>query len=129
MKYRTVLTVTVLLAPAPAHAASGRLILACSGPPSLAGAPRAGWRNDGTFLVFDFDSGMVFHDGGADGMPIRAVKKFFITWASEDGSREGSLNRLTLEAEEVRTDTSTPVRASLACEAHAHLTFKAARSD
>ena len=128
MKYVRVLAVTALLAPGPAHPASGQLVLACGGRPSLTGVKGAGWRNDGTFLVFDFDRGAVFHDGDAQGTPIRAIKKFLITWASEDGTREGSLNRLTLQAEEeVRTDTSSAVRTSFACQPYAYLTFKALR--
>jgi hypothetical protein len=73
-------------------------------------------------LVFDFDRGLVFHDGAAEGHPIRYIKKFFITWKSEDGSREGYLNRLTLEAVELQGDGS--VKTTYLCGLHAQLTFK-----
>jgi len=75
-------------------------------------------------LVFDFDRRLMFHDGAAEGSPISSIKKFFITWKSEDGTREGYLNRLTLQAEEMQRSASASVKTTFACEMHAQLTFK-----
>jgi hypothetical protein len=108
-----------LVATLPGYAASGQLVLACRGE-TAARAPET--KREDALLVFDFDRGLVFHDGAAEGHPIRYIKKFFITWKSEDGSREGYLNRLTLEAVELQGDGS--VKTTYLCGLHAQLTFK-----
>jgi hypothetical protein len=75
-------------------------------------------------LVFDFDRRLIFPDGAAEGSPISSIKKFFITWKSEDGTREGYLNRLTLQAEEMQRSVSASVKTTFVCEMHAQLMFK-----
>src|SRR3954451_1773688 len=100
MRYAWALAAGCLLAPAPAHPASGQLILSCKDeatPRNMHGASRT---SDEALLVFDFDRDMLFDDRAARGTPIDAVKKFFITWKSDDGTRAGYLNRITLEAVE-----------------------------
>ncbi len=73
-------------------------------------------------LVFDFGRDLLFHDRAAGGTPIDAIKKFFITWKSDDGTQAGYLNRVTLEAVELDGIAKT----AYACALYAQLSFKAA---
>lgn len=111
-----------LLAPASAFPASGQLVLACKDkvtPRDMQGVSRT---SDDAVLVFDFDRNLVSHDRAARSAPIDAIKKFFITWKSDDGTRAGYLNRVTLEAVE-QDGTAMTV---YACALYAQLSFKAA---
>ena len=90
----------LLLAAAPAHSASGQLVLACRDQATSRGVQGVGRTSDDALLVFDFDRALLFHDRTAGGTPIDAIKKYFITWKSDDGTRAGYLNRVTLEAVE-----------------------------
>ena len=75
MRYAWALAAGCLLAPAPAHPASGQLILSCKDeatPRNMHGASRT---SDEALLVFDFDRDMLFDDRAARGTPIDAVKK------------------------------------------------------
>ena len=51
-----------------------------------------------------------------------AIKKLFITWKSDDGTRAGYLNRVTLEAVELDGIAKT----AYACALYAQFSFKAA---
>lgn len=113
-----------LLAPAPAHPASGQLVLACKDEATSRNMQRASRPSDEAFLVFDFDRALLFHDQAARGTPIEAIKKHFITWKSDDGTRTGYLNRVTLEAVEQNGTAKT----TYACALYAQLSFKEARS-
>src|SRR4051794_17150232 len=120
MRYAWALAAGCLLAPAPAHPASGQLILSCKDeatPRNMHGASRT---SDEALLVFDFDRDMF--DRAARGTPIDAIKKHFITWRSDDGTRAGYLNRVTLEAVEQDGIAKT----AYACALYAQLSFKAA---
>jgi len=88
MRLFSALFIFYLLASDPVCAANGQLVLACGARPSLIAVAEADWHS-GTVLVFDFDRGMVFRDGSADGVPEHhaAIKKFFIIWKSNDGTR------------------------------------------
>ena len=119
MRGAWIIVIIGLVAPLPGYAASGQLVLACRGETVV---QAQGAKREDALLVFDFDRGLVFHDGAAEGHPIRYIKKFFITWKSADGSREGYLNRLTLEAAELQDSGS--VKTTYLCELHAQLTFK-----
>ena len=63
-----------------------------------------------------------FTTGLPGGTPIEAIKKYFITWKSDDGTRAGYLNRITLEAVEQDLTAKT----TYACALYAQLSFKAA---
>ncbi len=111
-----------LLVPIPAYPASGQLVLACrdeTTPRNVQGATRT---SDDTLLVFDFDRDLLFHDRAGRSTPIDAIKKYFITWKSDDGTRAGYLNRVTLEAVEQDGIAKT----AYACALYAQLSFKAA---
>jgi len=112
-----------LLSPAPAPAASGQVVLTCKGQAVRLGTPGAGRSIDDAVLVLDFDRNSVFQQGLEDTAPITGIKKFFITWESEDGTRTGFLNRLTLEA----VEQEGIVRTTYACGLYAHLLLKAVR--
>ena len=123
MRYAWALAAGCLLAPIPAYPASGQLVLACrdEGPPrNVQGVGRT---SDDALLVFDFDRNLLFHDRAAGGASIDAIKKYFITWKSDDGTRAGYLNRLTLEAVEQDGTAKT----TYACALYAQLSFKAAK--
>jgi hypothetical protein len=111
-----------LLAPAPAYPASGQLVLACRDQATSCGVQGVGRTSDEALLVFDFDRAMLFHDRTAGGTPIEAIKKYFITWKSDHGTRAGYLNRVTLEAVEQDGIAKT----AYACALYAQLSFKAA---
>src|SRR4051794_13849352 len=70
MRYAWALAAGCLLAPAPAHPASGQLILSCKDeatPRNMHGASRT---SDEALLVFDFDRDMLFDDRAATtGLP------------------------------------------------------------
>ena len=76
-----------LVAPAPARAASGQLILSCQGQETASEGKGAGRPVDDAVLIFDFDRRLVFHDRAAEDTPIRVVKRSLITWKSNDGTR------------------------------------------
>jgi hypothetical protein len=78
--------------------------------------------NDEALLVFDFDRALLFHDRTAGGTPIEAIKKYFITWKSDDGTRAGYLNRVTLEA----VEQDGIAKAAYTCALYAQLSFKTA---
>ena len=121
MRYAWALAAGYLLAPALAHPASGQLVLACKDqatPRNVQGVHRTG---DDALLVFDFDRDLLFHDRAARGTRIDAIKKYFITWKSDDGTRAGYLNRVTLEAVEQDVTAKT----TYACALYAQLSFKA----
>jgi hypothetical protein len=122
MRYVWALAAGCLLAPAPAHPASGQLVLSCKDEAKSRGMEGASRTSDQAFLVFDFDRDLLFHDRTAGGTPIDAVKKYFITWKSDDGTRAGYLNRVTLEAVEQDVIAKT----TYACALYAQLSFKAA---
>ena len=86
------------------------------------GVQGVGRTSDEALLVFDFDRDLLFHDRAARGTPIDAIKKYFITWKSDDGTRAGYLNRVTLEAVEQNGIAKT----AYACALYAQLSFKAA---
>jgi len=122
MRYAWALVAGCLLAPAPAYPASGQLVLACKDqatPRNVQGVHRT---SDEALLVFDFDRALLFHDRTAGGTPIDAIKKYFITWKSNDGTRAGYLNRVTPEAVEQDLTAKT----TYACALYAQLSFKAA---
>jgi hypothetical protein len=122
MRYVWALAAGCLLAPAPAHPASGQLVLSCKDEAKSRGMEGASRTSDQAFLVFDFDRDLLFHDRTAGGTPIDAIKKYFITWKSDDGTRAGYLNRVTLEAVEQDVIAKT----TYACALYAQLSFKAA---
>jgi len=122
MRHAWALAAGCLLAPAPAHPASGQLILSCKDEATPRNRHGASRTSDEALLVFDFDRDMLFGDRAARGTPIDAVKKFFITWKSDDGTRAGYLNRVTLEAVEQVGIAKT----AYACALYAQLSFKAA---
>ena len=72
-------------------------------------------------LIFDFDRWLVFHNGAAEGTPIRTMKRALITWKSDDGTCAGYLNRATLQAGETGAAAST----AYACRVYAQLRFDA----
>ena len=111
-----------LLAPAPAHPASGQLVLSCKDEATSRNMQGASRTSDEALLVFDFDRALLFHDRATRGTPIDAIKKYFITWKSDDGTRAGYLNRVTLEAVEQDLRAKT----TYACALYAQLSFKAA---
>ena len=78
-----------LLAPAPAYTASGQLVPARRDEASTRTVQQLDTTSEDAFLVFDFDRDMLFHDRVAGSAPITAIKKFFITWKSDDGTRAG----------------------------------------
>ena len=112
----------LLLASAPAHSASGQLVLSCKDEATSRNMQGASRTSDEALLVFDFDRAMLFHDRTAGGTPIEAIKKYFITWKSDDGRRAGYLNRVTLEAVEQDLTAKT----TYACALYAQLSFRAA---
>src|SRR5215217_9623481 len=112
----------LLLAPAPAFPASGQLVLSCKDDVTSRNVQGASRTSDEALLVFDFDRALLFHDRTAGGTPIEAIKKYFITWKSDDGTRAGYLNRVTLEAVEQVGIAKT----AYACALYAQLSFKAA---
>jgi hypothetical protein len=122
MRYAWALAAGCLLASAPAHSASGQLVLSCKNQATSRDMQGASRMNDEALLVFDFDRALLFHDRGAGGTPIEAIKKYFITWKSDDGTRAGYLNRVTLEAVEQDGIAKT----AYACALYAQLSFKAA---
>jgi hypothetical protein len=112
-----------LLALASAFAASGQLVLSCKdGATSghMQGPSRA---SDDALLVFDFDRNSLSHDRAAGAVSISAIKKHFITWKSDDGTRSGYLNRVTLEA----VEQDGHARTTYACALYAHVSFKTAQ--
>ena len=111
-----------LLGPVPAYPASGQLVLACRDQATSRGVQGVGRTTDEALLVFDFDRDLLFHDRAASGTPIDAIKKYFITWKSDHGTRAGYLNRVTLEAVEQDGIAKT----AYACALYAQLSFKAA---
>ena len=119
MRYAWALAAGCLLAPAPA---SGQLVLACKDEATSRNMQEASRTNDEALLVFDFDRALLFHDRTAGGTPIDAIKKYFITWKSHDGTRAGYLNRVTLEA----VEQDGIAKAAYACVLYAQLSFKAA---
>jgi len=112
----------LLLAPAPAFPASGQLVLSCKDEATSRNVQGASRTSDEALLVFDFDRAMLFHDRAGRGTSIEAIKKYFITWKSDDGTRAGYLNRVTLEAVEQDGTAQT----TYACALYAHLSFKTA---
>jgi hypothetical protein len=122
MRYAWALAAGCLLASAPAHSASGQLVLACKNQATSRDMQGASRMNDEALLVFDFDRALLFHGRTAGGTPIEAIKKYFITWKSDDGRRAGYLNRVTLEAVEQDSIAKT----AYACALYAQLSFKAA---
>src|SRR5215218_7358703 len=122
MRYAWALAAGCLLAPAPAYPASGQFVLACKNQATSRDMQGASRMNDEALLVFDFDRALLFHDRTAGGTPIDAIKKYFITWKSDDGRRAGYLNRVTLEAVEQDLTAKT----TYACALYAQLSFKAA---
>ena len=122
MRYAWALAAVCLLTPALARPASGQLVLACKDqatPRNVQGVHRTG---DDALLVFDFDRDLLFHDRAARGTPIDAIKRYFITWKSDDGTRAGYLNRITLEA----VEHDGTAKMTYACALYAHLSFKTA---
>ena len=111
-----------LVGPVPAYPASGQLVLACRDQATSRSVQGVGRTSDEALLVFDFDRDLLFHDRAARGTPIDAIKKYFITWKSDDGTRAGYLNRVTLEAVEHDGTAQT----TYACALYAHLSFKTA---
>src|SRR5215207_2409330 len=95
MRYAWALAAGCLLGPVPAYPASGQLVLSCKDEATSRNMQEASRMNDEALLVFDFDRALLFHDRAARGTPIDAIKKFFITWKSDDGGRAGYLNRVT----------------------------------
>src|SRR5215207_4166939 len=122
MRYAWALVAGCLLAPAPAYPASGQLVLACRDEANSRNVQGVGRASDDALLVFDFDRDLLFHDRAAGGTRIDAVKQFFITWKSDDGTWAGYLNRVTLEAVEQDGIAKT----AYACALYAQLSFKAA---
>jgi hypothetical protein len=122
MRCALALAAGCLLAPAAAYPASGLLVLACrdeAGHRSVEGRRSA---SEDALLVFDFDRDLLSHGWAGRGTPIDAIKKYFITWKSDDGTRAGYLNRVTLEAVEQDGQATT----TYACALYAHLSFKTA---
>ena len=122
MRYAWALAAGCLLGPVPAYPASGQLVLACRDQATSRSVQGVGRTSDDALLVFDFDRDLLFHDQAAGGTPIEAIKKYFITWKSDDGTRAGYLNRVTLEAVEQDGIAKT----AYACALYAQLSFKAA---
>ncbi len=110
----------LLLAPAPSYSASGQLVLSCKGQTTATSSDEPAKPISDAFLVFDFDRDLVFHNPADGGAPISAVKKYFITWASDDGSRAGYLNRVTLDA----VEQSATAKTTYTCALYAQLSFK-----
>jgi hypothetical protein len=123
IKMASALAAICLLAPVPAYSASGQLILACKDKAKTGHVQKLARASEDAFLVFDFDRDMLFHDRAAESAPITSIKKFFVTWRSDDGSRAGYLNRVTLEAVEQEGTAQT----AYACALYAQLSFKNAR--
>src|SRR5215210_3983094 len=121
-RYVWALAAGCLLAPAPAYPASGQLVLACRDEATSRNVQGASRTSDEALLVFDFDRALLFHDRAARGTPIEAIKKYFITWKSDDGTRAGYLNRVTLEA----VEQDGIAKAAYACALYAQLSFKTA---
>ena len=65
MRYVWALAAGCLLAPAPAHPASGQLVLSCKDEAKSRDMQGASRTSDQAFLVFDFDRDMLFHDRAA----------------------------------------------------------------
>jgi hypothetical protein len=127
MKQFWTCAVLALLAPGPASAASGQLGFVCSGRTTLtrSGSDTSAYKTwDEAALVFDFDRRLVFHEDGAEGYPISDITRRAITWTSPDRGLEGRLNRLTLEAEEVRSQAGTLARNTYACRLTSYLDFR-----
>ena len=122
MRYAWALAAGCLLAPTPAHPASGQLVLACKDDVTSRNVQGASRTSDDALLVFDFDRAMLFHDRTAGGTPIDAIKKYFITWKSDDGTRAGYLNRVTLEA----VEQDGIAKAAYTCALYVQLSFKTA---
>ena len=122
IRYAWALAAGCLLGPVPAYPASGQLVLACRDQATSRGVQGVGRTSNDALLVLDFDRDLLFHDRAAGGTPIDAIKKFFITWKSDDGTRAGYLNRVTLEAVEHYGTAKT----TYACALYAHLSFKTA---
>ena len=99
-KLTTALAAIWLLVPFPGYSASGQLVLACKDKVSAANAQEFAKLKEDTFLVFDFDRDLLFNDQVGGNASITGIKKFFITWKSDDGTRAGYLNRVTLDAVE-----------------------------
>jgi hypothetical protein len=122
MKSTSALAALWLLVPSSAYPASGQLVLACKNKANAANVEEFARRTEDAFLVFDFDRDMLFNDSAARNAPITGIKRFFITWKSEDGMRSGYLNRVTLDAVEQDGTAQT----SYSCALYAQLSFKAA---
>src|SRR5688500_14398382 len=69
MRYAWALAAGCLLAPTPAHPASGQLVLACKDDVTSRNVQGASRTSDDALLVFDFDRAMLFHDRTAGGTP------------------------------------------------------------
>ena len=121
VKSTSALAAIWLLVPFPGYSASGQLVLACKDKVSAANAQEFSKKNEDAFLVFDFDRDLLFSDRAGGNAPITGIKKFFITWKSDDGTRAGYLNRVTLDAVE---QDGTAQRA-YTCALYAQLSFKA----
>ena len=121
MRYAWPLAAGCLLASAPAHPASGQLVLSCKDEATSRHMQGASRTSDEALLVFDFDRDLLFHDRAAGSAPIEAIKKYFITWKSDDGTRAGYLNRVTLEA----VEHDGTAKMTYACALYAQLSFKA----
>jgi len=122
MKFTSALAAIWLLASVPAYSASGQLVLACKNKANAADVQEFARTRDDAFLVFDFDRDMLFNDRAVGNAPITGIKKFFITWKSDDGTRSGYLNRVTLDA----VEQDGPAQTAYACALYAQLSFKAA---
>ena len=120
-KSATALAAICPLVPFPGYSASGQLVLACKDKVSAANAQGLSKLKEDAFLVFDFDRDLLFSDRAGGNAPITGIKKFFITWKSDDGMRSGYLNRVTLDAVE-RDGTA---QRAYTCALYAQLSFKA----
>jgi hypothetical protein len=121
MKFASALAATWLLASVPAYSASGQLVLACKNKAGAANVQDFARRLEDVFLIFDFDRDLLFNDRAIGNAPITGIKKFFITWKSDDGTRSGYLNRVTLDA----VEQDGPAQTAYACALYAQLSFKA----
>jgi len=122
MKSTSALAAVCLLVPSAGQPASGQLVLACKNKATAANVNEFAVSREDAFLVFDFDRDLLFNDRAGGSAPITGIKKFFITWKSDDGTRAGYLNRVTLDAVE---QDGTAQRA-YTCALYAQLSFKAA---
>src|SRR3954451_16476415 len=119
IKSTSALAVACLLVPSAGYTASGQLILACKNKANAVNVQEFARTVEDAFLVFDFDRDLLFNDRAAGNAPITGIKKFFITWKSDDGMRSGYLSRVPLDAVERDGTAET----AYTCALHAQLRF------